>query len=344
MILAQRQSNIEAMRILAMCMIIGLHYNGGVSSPLPKLGVSDVVYHLTESCCIFGVNLFVLITGYFSIRSNQIKLGKICKLLFEVVFWGTVGYILSLILKWNHIDFKEYIKIIVPYLWGGRWFVKAYIILLLFIPFINKCLHAISKRTYQVLLLIFFLLFCLWPSFLPSPPIDDFGYGFVHFIFLYLLAAYIRLYQKMLPRGYALMVFIMCVLVLTLASLYLPGPWWAYNHFFVVIGALSLFVFFLQLKIRQSSIINTLAACAFGVFLIHTDGFFAELIYHRVFHINEVMQSGIVWRMLLNFILCVSFFYLFGFCLEYLRKMLFEKAIDRMLSKILGRKEHIIIE
>lgn len=291
-------------------------------------------YHVLESICICGVNLFILITGYFSVPQDTIKIRKIVNLLMDVAFWGTVGFLIAYIIGWGDLDIRRYIKIILPYFWGNRWFVSAYIILLLLIPFINRCLWNIGRKEHRVLIIIFTLLFCFWPSFMPSPFLDDYGYGFVHFTYMYLIASYMRIHITQFPRKItclALFLF-MSVVVCLITYFHLLGTGWAYNNLFVVLEAVALFLLFLQLEL-DSKFINILASCAFGVFLIHTDGFFSKLVYGSVFKAPDMVSDNILY-FVVDVLACIPFFYLFGFALEYMKQNVFKCTVDRLLSKI----------
>ena len=320
---------------MAMCMIVGLHYfsNAKANEVLDCHTNNYYLYHILESLCICGVNIFVLITGYFSIKQDSIKLQKIVSLLIDVAFWGVLGYCLSILVGGNELDIKEIVKVSFPILFNNRWFVKAYIILLLFAPFINKLLTLLSKKSYKYLLLITIVLFCIWPSFLPYPPIDDYGYGFVHFIFLYILAGYISRFVeiKRWSCNKLLLFFTLDLIIISFSSLYLNMTW-AYNYVFVIIGAIALFLLFLRIRIK-SKFINVLASCSFGVFLIHTSHFFGPLIYGRVFRVSESLSYSPL-LLFLNFIVCIPFFYLFSFVLEYAKKKMFSYSIDVYLRKI----------
>ena len=63
-----RQANFELLRIIAMFMVVILHWNTNsgllldVGSPVTGAGVWSLV---TESVCIVAVNVYVLISGYF---------------------------------------------------------------------------------------------------------------------------------------------------------------------------------------------------------------------------------------------------------------------------------------
>ena len=73
-----RQSNIELLRILAIMGVIILHYNnpviGGGIKFVEKNSMNYYVLYLLESLFACGVNLFMLISGYFMFESSKCSL------------------------------------------------------------------------------------------------------------------------------------------------------------------------------------------------------------------------------------------------------------------------------
>ena len=66
--LKKREANFELLRIIAMFMIITLHYlyKGGLLTEYVEIGkIDEMLYWLLECICAISVNVFVLITGYF---------------------------------------------------------------------------------------------------------------------------------------------------------------------------------------------------------------------------------------------------------------------------------------
>lgn len=342
----KRQSNIELFRILAMLFIIGVHYFAACNADevIDKESLNNTIYIILESLFICGVNCFILITGYFSTNQKCIKIRKIVNLLIDVAFWGAIGFFLCVAFGMKVFGFKDLLTSMFPFIVGSRWFVKAYIVLLLLIPFINRIIFRLSKRSYIVLLIICTFLFSVWPSFFPFPPIDNFGYDFIHFIYLYLLSGFIRLHvEKLPPKMGCLAGYIVSSIAVVLMVHFRIGEYWAYNSIFVVIQSLCLFIFFLQLRMNNNRIINSLAMCSFGVFLIHTDPFFSEIIYEKVFRASSLINGSPIF-LLLSVILCVFVFYMVCFFLESIKKFLFKYSIDKILDRISIINKGITIE
>ena len=73
-------------------MIIMLHYNNGaMGGALANIHSGTFPYyfvHFTESLSSVAVNVFILITGYFSYDKNKIFISKIARLVLLMIFWG----------------------------------------------------------------------------------------------------------------------------------------------------------------------------------------------------------------------------------------------------------------
>ncbi len=81
-----RQSNIELLRIIAMFLIIAHHYaiHSGFNFSTTAITINRLWVQFLQIGGKIGVNVFILIFGYFLIYSKTIKTTKILKL------WGTV--------------------------------------------------------------------------------------------------------------------------------------------------------------------------------------------------------------------------------------------------------------
>lgn len=133
-----RQSNIELLRILAMLMVVNVHcFYTPFDLPLDYTGVKDWIRvsidFLREASSISCVNLFVLISGYFSIRWN---LRSISSLLFQVFFWIFLIYAIGTIVGFTAFSTKVYLKHIIE-IWNGYWFIPCYLGLYLASPILN---------------------------------------------------------------------------------------------------------------------------------------------------------------------------------------------------------------
>ena len=84
-----RQANFELLRIIAMFMVVILHWNTNsgllldVGSPVTGAGVWSLV---TESVCIVAVNVYVLISGYF-LSSCTFSFRRVAQVLVQTMLY-----------------------------------------------------------------------------------------------------------------------------------------------------------------------------------------------------------------------------------------------------------------
>ena len=94
-----RNSSIELLRIISICGVIVLHYNGYVGNALDIVSKESLNYYILyflEGLFVCVVNLFILISGYFSINSQNRKPYKVFNLIVEVIFFNIVFHFFRL--------------------------------------------------------------------------------------------------------------------------------------------------------------------------------------------------------------------------------------------------------
>lgn len=167
-----RQSNYELLRIVAMVMIVGSHFAAhGVENTLSVAGGETGVYlkgSITNQIFVsmlrpggpVGVAIFFLISGYFLIKKEESSIRKVIK---ETLFYGiTCGIIASILKVLNVINYVSWgaiiTSLIVPVTSSNiYWFIPAYIILVMLVPFLNSRLNKLSEKSFFKLLLILWI-------------------------------------------------------------------------------------------------------------------------------------------------------------------------------------------
>lgn len=84
-----RKSNIELLRIISMILIVLVHTNyflfgSVIGDEIEQASLRSFGRILFEQLCIIGVNVFVLISGYFGIRPTK---KKFFSLMSQIIFW-----------------------------------------------------------------------------------------------------------------------------------------------------------------------------------------------------------------------------------------------------------------
>ena len=153
-----RQSNFELLRIISMFMIICFHYAVHSIDKLENnfnFG-SNFIYTFFMSGGPLAVLLFIMITGYFMIKSD-IKIKRLIDLEIQVLFYSILGLLIWLIFIKEPITYSELIKSVLPNLSNSYWFFTSYFAIYLFMPFINKFLLNLTENELKKLL--FFVLY-----------------------------------------------------------------------------------------------------------------------------------------------------------------------------------------
>lgn len=128
-----RQSNIELCRLASILLVMLVHTVG------KSLG-DDVVLgaHLLKGFSIIGVNVFILITGYFSATPKKTSLANLAFICFFWMFFKLgARYVFG-----EEIGIKDFF-----FLTSANWFVASYIGLLFLAPILNIFCNNVSQKT-----------------------------------------------------------------------------------------------------------------------------------------------------------------------------------------------------
>lgn len=276
----QRNSNLELYRIIVMLMIVAHHYvvNGsGLADIMYEnpYNINTIFYRIFGAWGKTGINCFVLITGYF-MCIGSITLRKFLKLSLEVIFYNIVIYVAFCLTDNTVFSFKEAFLSFVPVRSCNTGFTSAYILFYLAIPFLNILLMGLNKRSHLQLLALLLFIYTALPMMMANVSYNYFSW----FIVLYFIASYIRRYGLLHNEssrfwGWAtLAVFFISSISIVFPLLINHGCTYFFvsdsNHIMAILTAVTSFMFFKNLKIGYSKIINTVASTTFGVFLIHT--------------------------------------------------------------------------
>ena len=140
-----------------------------------------------------GVNIFVLITGYFS--SGKIRTKKIADLIGCATFYSLALTAVAVLTGSVAFSSKMLLKAAVPLLFGDTyWFIVTYLELYILIPLLNMVVERLEGKPYRNYLLLFAGLLCILPTVVGKfIHVNDLGYNaLVWFVYLYFLGAYLR--------------------------------------------------------------------------------------------------------------------------------------------------------
>lgn len=269
----QRDSNFELLRILSVHGIVLMH----LLAPylIQSSGVTKVFVILVNSIANCGVSLFELTSGYFGVRHNT---NKVCKYWTITVFYSLVAIGANYLLG-NGLSVMVLIKSFLPISYFGNWYMVCYILLVIFADYINLIPERLSKKLYENLLLVGFILLYVFPVFTQSSFAPDNGKGVINFIFMYLVGRYIRLYGKNWRNTKNIVIIALLSLgvgcVLNFGASYFAGgeysvhlPFAHDNSMFIAIGSVCILLLFRMLKFK-SKIINFISKYTIGIFMLN---------------------------------------------------------------------------
>ena len=274
-----RSSNLELYRIICMLMIVAHHYvvNSGLladDSPMRTnpIAVNNVFLSFWGAWGKTGINCFLMITGYFMCTSN-ITLRKFVKLIGQIYLYKFLLYPILLIAGYETFSVSRLVKVIMP-TWGfSDNFVGCFIAFWLTIPFLNILVHNMNKRQHELLLMLLLVIYTL----LGSIPSFNVTFNYVTwFGIIYFIASYIRMYPNSLFDSEKLWGYMtLFSVLLALLSIFRFGFFFMSdsNKFFAVAVAVSSFLWFKNMNIRYSKVINAFGAGTFGVLLIHANSY-----------------------------------------------------------------------
>lgn len=349
----QRNSNIELLRIIAMLLIVAHHFSfhGGFNYDISCISMNRIWIQFLQLGGKVGVDVFILISGYYLILSTSSRTFKALKLWLQMLFYSISIFIASIVFgDLSIFSKKAMLATFFPVSMEQWWFASTYLILFLLSPFLNIALTTMSKKQYQQLLLLSLILWCISPSLtglypkitIIAPQLSN----LVWFATLYAIAAYIRLWHPSLPHNtkYYLSISIL-VYMLTLLSAVIfdylnvvqqsmafnPTALFDMTSITILVISVTAFLGFLQFDMNYSKVINTIASATFGVYLLHDHDITRALLWGPVFNNASYADSN----MLIVFSLIVIIFvYLTCTCIELVRINIIEKPLQRFIVKV----------
>ena len=280
----KRDSNIELFRIITMLLIVAHHYvvNSGLMAsdgPIQAdiMSANSIFLLLFGAWGKIGINCFVMITGYFMCKS-QITVRKFVKIVGEWLFFKYVLYAFFFITGYETLSVVNILNAVVPITQISTNFTGCFVLFWLCIPFLNVLIKNLYERQHLRLLGLLSVIYVL--------------FGTLHYItmnyvswfcVLYLISAYIRLYPKKWMSNTKICGILLLTSIFLCVASVICCSWLGtrFNKFIpyyfvtdsntilaLLCGVMG-FLFFNNIHIPYSKVVNTIAASTFGVLLIH---------------------------------------------------------------------------
>lgn len=334
-----RNSNLELYRIVMMLLIVASHFATPICKYFSTAGLHGIqLYQIVfSSGGKIGINSFVLLSSYF-MCSQDIKISKFIKLIAQVYFYSIVVSLSSIALLNPEVSIKNMFQnIIFPFAYNDiDHFATPFIFFYLLTPFLRKIVENIDKKTHGILIIVCLTCYVLYSFPFLSVRLDAVAW----FCVLFFIASYIKFYFKLSDDSkigvifwttFVAVIIILCLLLtFNLPALRLIGN---ANSIFALIVSVISFLYFLNLKLGNNKLINTIASTTFGVFLIHTNYFLRHWLWYDFVDSEKWFfadgLSGIIAPLsyvLLIFVVCSL--------LDFVRKAIIEKYYLRVIFRI----------
>ena len=353
-----RQSNFELLRIISILMIIAHHfaYRSEMQFDTSVIDVNRLWTQLLYYGGHVGLDVFVIISGYFLVDSKRLNLSKIARIWLELLFYSVGLYYLIYILGIGMDFFNEFsiLRVFTP-VSSEIWpFASAYCGLMVLYPFVNRLIKTLSKNSFRVLLAIMLLFWSVIPTFSSA----TYGCSYLMWmVTLYMVAGYIKLYPEDFQKGkvfYRRVMFILwglsfasAVVLDVLGLKYEVCARYATHfsgmqHINIVVIAICLFLTFRDVKIENpstGSVINVIAGTTFGVYLIHDNPFLSMWIWKQLFRNAEYINE---WWFVVASIGEVIAIFAACMVIEFARQNLLEKWYMKGINKLLEKPQKFL--
>lgn len=352
-----RNPALDIIRIFALFCVVSLHfflYSGYYVIPL----VDGNLFFSTLARTFFMicVPLFLLLTGYL-MRNKKASKEYYLKLIRIVGEYLLASLFCMACLAFHHgTSLIDTIQIFLSQLLGilsfeaaeYGWYVEMYIGLFLFIPYLNILYNGLQGKQAKQRLIITMLLLSGIPEVLnsisfslpwtmmyndPSEGLKLFpaGWSSVYPITYYFIGAYLSEYPLQLSKAKHILLLMMSNLIAgtigyikSTGSIYVWGSWQTHESLFVVIQAVLVFGFFLQLDVsrigtRGQKLLALVSDLCFSAYLVSS--VFDKLIYRLAgFRGGNIGYKSSLYFLLVPLVLLCSL--ISAFILVYIYKFI----------------------
>lgn len=315
-----------------MFMIVAHHFaiHGGFAFTAKTFAVNELWVLFLEGGGKLGVNIFVLISGFFLCQAPAIKTEKVLKLWIQIVTYSILIFAVFVISGAEPLGIKAAIKSLFPITFPQWWFASTYFVFYLISPYLGRLLRTLTKKEYQRMLVLLTVCWCIIPTFLTSVYESN---NLLWFVYLFALSGYIKLHAPKIPiKGKTFILFAVFTFMLTfLASViyYIAGikisifrEIYGMQKFPALLASLLLFLGFLKIDTKEKKWVNTISAAMFGVYLIHDHSFVRSFLWTSLFKNSTFSDSKFL---IIYSLFAITSVFIFCTLFELLRIHVLEK-------------------
>lgn len=360
-----RNSSFEILRIILMILIILSHIKYHTKS-LPtftntnyKLLVNNkyILLRIISNYGKFGDIVFIMISGYFSLKRVNFHYIKFIIISLETYTYHYFFLYISNKLKYLYKDVQNFeqdkISKYFPLISStGHWFTQNYLLILIFIPFINSGLLNLTYKQYKLLVILIIVFYCILKAFINIFQISSNLFSVNQFLKLlipYIIGGYVRIYDlknKTFWKVGGILFFILTIIfeiIFDNLAFQLNDFHWIIIQnelslqlysFCPVLSSIGIICLFKSLKLYNKTI-NFISKSVLGIYLIHANKYIAPFIYNSIFKTNDYTEDYFFIKYFLKailiFIVCLFIDiirrFTIGYFIEIILKIIIKKFI-----------------
>jgi len=353
-----RESNFEFMRIVSMVFIVMCHVidSGNLIRNCQNETLS-IIFELIMFFTRVHVNSFMLLSGFFQSKSN-FKLKKVINLFLQACFYIVLLFCIALKLRLiENVNVMTIIKLFLPSSLNDYWFISAYIVTYIFSDYINIFINRINRKEHKHFIILGFVVLSLLPYITGLKFLNNNGFNFYHFIYLYIVGAYLRKFSLKQTYHFKLikiksyfmfMIFIFISMILlnymtVLLANRIQGTNSVFNYLaenifatkycysnpFIIIQTIAYFEIFRCLKFKNS-FVNFISSNVLGIYFFHENIYVRQNIYKFLRIDTGFFYS---YRKFVYYIGAIIIIFLIGLIIEIIRKIIM-KFIYKVLTRL----------
>lgn len=274
----ERDSNIELLRIIATLFILVTHCNGwflrewgSITSWNTGGYMVGVCRVLIQNISCLGVDIFVLISGFYGIRP---KVKSIVNLFTLLLFFYVGCYCWDCYLGNDTFTFAGLMANTAAFS-RENWFINSYIFLMLLSPLVNAFVDKESPKTIALYIVIFAVLTLYFGCYRSNPYwYYNWGYSVTMMLNVYLVGKILgKCKEQLRSVKYVYLVFIFVFLIGLMSVVRLISSneevWLHYGSPLTICASCTCFLLFYRLPTFHSGIVNWIGKSCLACFILH---------------------------------------------------------------------------
>lgn len=298
-----RNAMFDLVRIFAMFLIVSVHFMGHGGWINNMVGVNLVLAKILRSIFYPAVDVFVLISAYYTCKGNgKINWKRLGLLYAELWFYSMLLFTVATLTKIQSFSVTALLTSLFPLVSGKYWFFSAYVFFSLSTPLLNILVRKITQKQHIIIACVGLILGSLSSDLNIVQQLGlTRGYSYLWFVILYFVGSYIRFYNIKITRKTAFIPIILyCVTIIV-------GYFVSVGHSSILssIGAILIILGCKHIRIEASFVSKTITRISglmFGVYLIHDSPELRRFMYDNIFHCSRYYTNKYAFLILISFI------------------------------------------